>query len=1358
MAERKPATKLDPHEVRCLEMLALFADPIPRTRLFEALRASDVRVPGAGGRTKALSTTALKPMLERWRDDGHVLVDDHDRWMCHPIAAHALLDRAAADGRLAPLAAAVDSNHYYPDDADVVARVRAALYARDPAKLEEALDARRWYGRSDSRNGWLLDAIHPMSPKGAIELLPAEVQPQFAVRGLTYFIDVGVCPRCDLVRSSSTEGGAEVRGLAALLLALAGEAPDEDDDLSGLKHARVYDALFARALARGHLEEARALAAAALEASRGPSRRKKPLLDGPIAPLLTLALATGAPEQMALARMQLERARKKKQLVPADHHLDAFLSPSGPVAYPLTAPHGWLDGLLALHMSAWLMESSGEGRDLKLRSFEVMQDRLEAEGLRWVSAQYRVAIGRLKGDGTVEGPSLLALYKPQPAWCRVLDALEAEVSDSAPVEAAAEERLVWLVNVAEPWTLDDDDPAFDALEAEAACAIHIEPRLQKKRGRGWTSGRKVALKRLVEKSDAPWLTKDDLRVVGTIRMAREWYGNTRYYFSPKAPLALVGHPCVFLVGGTDDPISVVRGEQRIRVERGDEGRIVVSVHPYVADTVHVTFDEGGRALRVYEVDEQARRIQRLLEDGAGFPPEAEARVKALLGKLSSVLPVHSDVEADATEAEPVPADPRPVAFLSREGDGIRVQLRVCPLGLDGPKVRAGVGGASLTTNVAGRVVSCTRDRDGERARCHALEEACPALFEGEMLGPEEYALPGLAESLDLLLQLGDLGDDVTMAWPDKAPLKIARPKPGKRLSVQLRSADEWLAASGSLTLDDDLVLDLRTLLEAVSSAEGRFIRLSDERFLALTDDLQARLRALSAAARATKNSKGNEVNLHPLAAGVFSGWTHGKLTPDRGTKQLLKRVEAAAALKPKVPRTFEAKLRPYQRAGFDWLSRLSHWNAGAVLADDMGLGKTIQTLALLVDRASHGPALVVAPTSVCANWEMEAERFAPSLNLIRVDGSTDAIEVAEFDVLVMSYTVLTLNIDWLEQARFATVVLDEAQAIKNAATRRARAGRRLRADFRMVTTGTPIENHLGELWSIMEFVNPGLLGTQQQFSSRFTTAVQRGDEDAVDRLRALIRPFILRRTKRSVLKELPPRTEITLLVEPGKKEAAFSEALRQRALERLASQRGPASKKVANILAELTRLRQAACHPRLVDSELQLSSAKLEELLRLVDELKSGGHRALIFSQFVRFLNMVKPALDAAGVSYQTLDGSTPAKERTERVARFQDGEGDVFLLSLKAGGMGLNLTGADYVIHLDPWWNPAVENQASDRAHRIGQRRPVTVYRLVTKGSIEERVVELHRDKQDLAEQLLADTGTAKTLDAEALLALLEG
>jgi SNF2 family DNA or RNA helicase len=361
------------------------------------------------------------------------------------------------------------------------------------------------------------------------------------------------------------------------------------------------------------------------------------------------------------------------------------------------------------------------------------------------------------------------------------------------------------------------------------------------------------------------------------------------------------------------------------------------------------------------------------------------------------------------------------------------------------------------------------------------------------------------------------------------------------------------------------------------------------------------------------------------------------------------------------------------------------------------------------------------------------------------------------DILIVSYGLLVRDADALAAVPFATLVADEAQALKNPRTERAKAARGLAAEFRVAMSGTPLENHLGELWSLFALVFPGLLGSWEQFRTRFAVPIEKNrDAAASAALARVIKPFLLRRTKAEVAPELPPRTEIEVPVALSSAEAELYEDARLAAVANLTKSVKNPEQRRFEVLAALTRLRLLASHPKLYDQASGVASSKMQRLLELVDELRSEGHRALVFSQFTSHLALVRAELERVGVKLLYLDGATPAAERARLIARFQAGEAEVFLISLKAGGTGINLTGADYVIHLDPWWNPAVEDQATDRAHRIGQDKPVTVYRLIARNTVEEKILALHGTKRALVAGVLAGTDAATKLSTRDLVDLL--
>ena len=452
-----------------------------------------------------------------------------------------------------------------------------------------------------------------------------------------------------------------------------------------------------------------------------------------------------------------------------------------------------------------------------------------------------------------------------------------------------------------------------------------------------------------------------------------------------------------------------------------------------------------------------------------------------------------------------------------------------------------------------------------------------------------------------------------------------------------------------------------------------------------------------------------------------------------------------------LPNDLHASLRHYQEIGVDWLAFLRDAELGAILADDMGLGKTLQTIC-----AMRGRVLVVSPKSVVYNWADEIARFRPGLRTAIYHGAERELDHTA-DVTLTTYAVLRLDVAHLAEEEWDIIVLDEAQAIKNETSQTARAAFQLRGKFRVALSGTPVENRLEELWSIMHFANPGLLGGRNDFQERYNGPISAGQPDAAKRLRAKIRPFVLRRMKREVLPELPPRSEAVLHVELDETERSIYDAVRvatKKEVTAKLAQGGGGSVLVA--LEALLRLRQAACHCELVPGQHAESSSKIERLLEALEEATADGHKALVFSQWTSLLDLVEPHLHNASIRFTRLDGST--RDRGAVVNEFQSDDGPpVMLVSLKAGGTGLNLTAADHVFLLDPWWNPAVEDQAADRAHRIGQDRPVMVYRMVAKDTVEERIFALQAKKRALADVALGDADHAGGITKDELLALLD-
>ncbi len=1090
-----------------------------------------------------------------------------------------------------------------------------------------------------------------------------------------------------------------------------------------------------------------------------------------------------------------------------------------------------LEYLHHLLLAAWLRIDVAAGKpqttlplyDLRadLRGHaDTLSRSFERAELAWLARLTRRAASALLGEpaapADAEAPFFIGAA--QDSWREALASILAlgggEASAARGPASDVQDRIIWVVSVAADGRIKT-----------------LEPMAQKAGVRGLGKPKAVSLATLIKRKDLPTHDAAVLRAV-----EREDYGNRPLLDIVTAAPALVRHP---FVAWARDPTRFVeiseglpaleimtQGEhitfrlldpvrteahkkeeakdellpQRWRVQRAKLRNLML-----LASAPATSASDSTPSARLVRLTPAQLRVAELVSQGWKVPIAARAELDAAL----RVLAAHFQVASDAEAGHEVASTSVLRAALTPQGGGLHLSLLAAPFGEFGPRLPPGSGRERVTTVHQGVTLSTRRDLALERTALQGLLEAVDFLDDSS----HDWLLDDAEQALAAVEALSHLGASIVTEWPKGKPMRV-RAVAEAAVKLQATSKGDWLELDGELQLDDGEVLRLRQLLDLAQASRSRYITLGDGEFLALGDALRQQLADLAALAQAHKGGQ----RLSNVAALAWEASGHS-LTLE-GDAVWRKRSQAWARSQEQVfaqPAGLAAELRDYQLEGCRWLMKLGMSGFGAVLADDMGLGKTVQTLGLLLQRAAGGPALVVAPTSVCGNWLAETARFAPGLQVELygdvlggdealeelsdvVDGSdaaasAEAAEAVESvtatapvpdnarraarrrqvrglgpgQVLVCSYALLQIDADILAGPSWHTAVLDEAQAIKNPSTRRAKAALALTSDFRLALTGTPIENRLGELWSIMAFCNPGLLGSAEQFNQRFGNLIERHDDPLVKaqasrRLRRLLAPFLLRRTKAEVLTDLPPRTEIVHAVVPGAKERALLEALRQQA-EASVSQTisanaqaggGKEGQNQFHVLAALTRLRRAACDPRLVAPELGLVGAKVQEFERLAVELVAGRHKALVFSQFTDFLALLRERLDATGLSYQYLDGSTPAAERSKRVAAFQAGQGDLFLISLKAGGFGLNLTMADYVIITDPWWNPAAEEQASARAHRIGQQRPVTVYRLVTQGSIEEKIVKLHRSKRDLAEGILSGQDAAGPIDASQLMDLL--
>ncbi len=579
-----------------------------------------------------------------------------------------------------------------------------------------------------------------------------------------------------------------------------------------------------------------------------------------------------------------------------------------------------------------------------------------------------------------------------------------------------------------------------------------------------------------------------------------------------------------------------------------------------------------------------------------------------------------------------------------------------------------------------------------------------------------------------------------------------------RFNVRIGSGQNWFELSGSVDFEGK-VLGLPELLRAVRRGE-RLVELGDGSVGMLPQAWLTRLGILG-----MQNGQGDQVIVPRSQVLLLDevAATDAGFSTDAAFDRLRQEIQSFQTLAPAdIPSTFRGELRDYQRRGLAWLELLGRLGFGGCLADDMGLGKTVQILALLVGnyQRRRAPSLVVAPSSVVFNWVVEAERFTPSLRVVAHTGPTRApLEqtLAQADVIVTSYALLRIEAPAFAAAEFDYVILDEAQAIKNQETETAKVARTLTARSRLTVTGTPIENHLGELASQLEFLNPGMLGSSPRLASALLSGS--ADVESLALIQRAVKPFLLRRTKREVARELPERIEQNVFIELRRRERRRYDELLQHYRQRIDRQVASVglARSTSQVLEALLRLRQAACHPGLLDARHSAErSAKLDRAVEEITRIALLGERCLVFSQFTTFLALLRQRLDDKGIGYEYLDGRS--RGRRQIVERFQRDDGPpVFLISLLAGGVGLNLTAAEHVLLLDPWWNPAVEAQAIDRTHRIGQTRTVLAYRFIARGTVEEKVLALQEKKRALAEAILGqDAGLGGKLtraDLEAIL-----
>lgn len=1021
------------------------------------------------------------------------------------------------------------------------------------------------------------------------------------------------------------------------------------------------------------------------------------------------------------AALCLAQAFTSASHMPEVLDLKAMAKTCGPGGVPAT-------NVRALAMMAMkYFGVSDEVKSIKALSLDYAIMRHELSDYLDLSDEERGILAEMYGDK----PALTSIPKKQ-KWEWTIDDVINDIAAGAKKEKAQaekEERLIYMVG---------------------AHSRLLVPYTQTwlKAGR-WGTPKQVARKRYSECGLA-CMNDTDKALAATMNE----YGYFRQDYPnvfEAAPL-LVGCDRVFLDDGSGQPSEQVVFEEvapYLTVKKNpSRGEIAVSSNVGL-DDLH---DEDAKIVSrntptyftICSLTPQQRSIYSRLLSLGSFPLSAEEKVKHMLTRLEEI----SEVRSPLLDSKSIPQLDGSTMLVARvapaSGMAYKVDFMARPTAEGSLTLVPGEGRAVVYDMIDGKNVRVKRDIKGEALALADLLEQIGDLGETSD-GSNTMHLP-----VDTMLQVIDYAqqhpDMLAVEWTEGKKLSLNKPAATGAWNVGLKSKGDWFEVEGQVTLSDNQVLSMASLLELIAGSKGRYVRLNETDYLEISGKLRKQLARLEAVSVKNRNKTVvSAFNAAMLDDKVLDGEI--KIAFDAKLSALRKKIAGSMDMQVDVPAQLNAQLRPYQAEGLQWMARLADWGAGACLADDMGLGKTVQTIAFLLLKAADGPALVVAPASVVPNWVSELARFAPSLKAAVLNKAADRSELLSqagaYDVVVSTYGILNTESEGVAQKDWATVVLDEAHIIKNRETKMSAAAMQLKATNRIILTGTPIQNHLGELWNLFRFINPGLLGSYDSFRQRFVTPIQDGDKDRQHALQRIIKPFMLRRTKADVIDDLPEKTDIVVPVELSEQEMAMYEAMRQHAADAI-----KADEKVdINTLAEITKLRRAACSMGLVDKDWAGPDSKTQAFVDMAEEFKGTSNRMLVFSQFTSYLAMVRQALDKAGIDYLYLDGSTTIKERERLVKEFRTGTTPIFLISLKAGGLGMNLPEANYVAHLDPWWNPAIEQQATDRAYRIGQKRNVTVYHFLAKNTIEEKMRRLHRTKRDLADSLLEGSDMAAKL-----------
>lgn len=938
--------------------------------------------------------------------------------------------------------------------------------------------------------------------------------------------------------------------------------------------------------------------------------------------------------------------------------------------------------------------------------------------------------------GKFGGGPLLGHARREETWERALRYVGAEIEGGMKDSGTGRKRLVWFVKGFHVTSVMEQNEAED--------------------GR-WINGRSFTVTRL-RSSGLDFLDSLDQQVM------RELLEKPNNITDTDLAIPLLADSGRLFYGdGSETPLLPVEvKEERPFLEARGQGKeihissnVAMDARGNIPRTVVSCTGTGTYSL--IRVNALQRDILRHMLKQKSFPVSALIALRHSMDSMSGILDVKENLSTSVLN--PIQSNG---GILSVRIAPVRNEYEVSLLatGMPGGNFRdlPGDGEQRIYDDVDNLTHCVDRDLDKEEENYHLIHTFMEEEAKAEFHNYNEATLYTPEGLLALLSYIYDNRNRYFAEWPEGVRLKFKGDIKAEDVDVQVQTEEKWFKVEGVVRFGGK-TMTLAELIEAYCSSDVEgFVRMEDDQYYRISETLRRHLAMLDAMPSATK--KGKTVPLFEV--GTLAKCLAGlRSHTDDSYEKLLASIKASFEMSPEVPDSITATLRDYQLEGYRWMRRLDSWGAGCCLADDMGLGKTLQALTFIMSKAEAGPALVVAPKSVIPNWVREAGRFAPLLNVSVLNSEPRRKErihaAGAYDLILCTYGVLTTECTEISKRRWNIVCLDEAHQIKNRQSRASQAAMMIKADSRVILTGTPLQNHIGELWNLFQFINPGLLGPWQLFKDSYTLPTP--DEEHMTMLKELTQPFILRRTKEEVLDELPDKYVTIQTVEMTEPEARMYEEMR-RLIElkfkkgKSRAERDEASALNMSFFEELTKLRLVSCSMRLVYPEWKEQSSKVTALLELLESLmEDPENRCIIFSQFTSFLAMIKPELKKRNMEFLYMDGQTELEKRQEMVETFQRGDCPLFISSLKAGGLGINLTAANYVILLDPWWNPAIENQAMDRAHRLGQQRNVSVIRLVSGQTIEEKIMRLHEKKQSLSDEILADAGDSYKLTYEDIL-----